>query len=362
MMLKDPELALHRLEMERLPIDLKADVQVTFLFIQTRDSPYFDRIHRDLLRMEMRTRSRRMPYVRIRIWDRQQLVRLIQDHPQLWQKYFTADGRIRSTTRKSYEALYIEVSELNDKLQATVRALEEEREKRARAERDAVWKDVAFTAAHKLGNPIFALETSLQAIKRRLSRRPSELCEIVGEMESSIEKAKLIIDQFKSLTRANEIEPRAVDLVPLLRGASRVVVENGVDVQISSENPDVRALADPTRIAECFDELFANALHWVDGDGKKICATLDTPDRTGLPSALKGKGNYVRVRITDNGCGIPADNKEKVFAPFFTTYPHGTGLGLALVQRVVEGHGGLIRETGEPKNGATFEIFLPRAP
>jgi hypothetical protein len=213
-LMRDPEFALHRLEMERLPIDLKTDVPVTFLFIQTRESPSLDRVHQDLLRMELRSRSRRIPPIRTRVWDRQQLVRLIQEHPQIWQKYFSEDGRVRSTTRKSYEALYIELSDLNEKLQATIRALEEEREKRARAERDAVWKDVAFTAAHKLGNPIFALETSLQAVKRRISGRLPEVYEIVVEMESSIEKAKLIIDQFKSLTRANEIELRPLDLPP----------------------------------------------------------------------------------------------------------------------------------------------------
>ena len=52
---------------------------------------------------------------------------------------------------------------------------------------------------------------------------------------------------------------------------------------------------------------------------------------------------------------------EQIFAPFFTTYPHGTGLGLSLVQRVIEGHDGVIREIGKPNEGAVFEIFLPQA-
>jgi signal transduction histidine kinase len=275
--MRDPEFALHRLEMERLPIDLKTDVPVTFLFIQTRESPYLDRVHQDLLRMELRSRSRRIPSIRIRVWDRQQLVRLIQEHPQIWQKYFSEDGRVRSTTRKSYEALYIEVSDLNEKLQATIRALEEEREKRARAERDAVWKDVAFTAAHKLGNPIFALETSLQAVKRRISGRLPEVYEIVVEMESSIEKAKLIIDQFKSLTRANEIELRPLDLIPLLQSSSHVASDNGVSLRISDQSDQTKVMADPSRMTECFDEIFANALHWLDGGRKEISAIVDAP-------------------------------------------------------------------------------------
>jgi hypothetical protein len=91
-----------------------------------------------------------------------------------------------------------------------------------KAEREAVWKDVAFTAVHKLGNPIFALETNLQVMKNKIEAHPDEALEIAREMAVSIEKAKAIIEQFKSLTRAQEISARPVDLVPLIESASRV--------------------------------------------------------------------------------------------------------------------------------------------
>jgi nitrogen fixation/metabolism regulation signal transduction histidine kinase len=117
-------------------------------------------------------------------------------------KYFSDDGRAQSEFRKSYEQLYVENASLLEKNQATINAFREEKDKRIRAERDAVWKDVAFTAAHKLGNPIFALETNLQGLKRNIPTDPKEALDVAGDMGLSIEKAKAIIDQFKSLTKS----------------------------------------------------------------------------------------------------------------------------------------------------------------
>ncbi len=341
--------------MERSKAYLRPDTPVTLLVIPFRDAPPPEMLQRGLRRLEERYAERRSPYtLRVRLWDRQQLASLIQQHPQIAYKYFSEDAPAWSKHRKTLEELYKENVELTKQLQATTVALK-------RAERDAVWKDVAFKAAHKLGNPIFALETDLQSIKRRLKTRPNEALRVAVEMGSSIEKAKTIIEQFKSLTRAQEISVRPVDLVPLIKGASHVAEEKGVQVGILAPEKPLHALADPVRMTECFDELFANALHWLDKAEKRIDVAIDAPKREDLPPALDGAKEYVRIVFRDNGCGVPLGKKDEIFAPFYTTYTHGTGLGLSLVQRVIEGHGGLIRETGRPGEGATFEVYLPQA-
>ena len=348
--------------MERLSSSSRLDMPITLLLILLQDHPSAELLQREVRRMESRSAERRSRYtLRVRLWDKQQLTNLIQQYPQIAYKYFSEDGRAQSKSRKSYEQLYLENASLSEANQATIAALKEERDKRVRAERDAVWKDVAFTAAHKLGNPIFALETNLQGIKRKIATHPEEASKVAAEMEDSIEQAKIIIEQFKSLTKAQQISPRAVDLVPLIKGASRVAAANGANVQVTAGKSHPQALADPTRMTECFDELFANALHWLHKPEHRIDVTVDVPTKKQLPSILSDAKDYIRVRFEDNGCGIPPDKKEQIFAPFYTTYPHGTGLGLSLVQRVIEGHSGLIREVGKPGEGAVFEIFLPQA-
>lgn len=362
----EPEYLASRLRrsgiMEKIRIRSPADTAITILLILARESLSTEILQHELRKIDQRPSSQRTPYnFRVRIWDRQHVMALIQQHPQIARKYFSGDGPSQSEFRKSYEQLYLENAALEQKNQATIAALEEEKDRRARAERDAVWKDVAFTAAHKLGNPIFALETNLQSLKRAVGDSPTEARDISTEMASSIEKAKTIIDQFKSLTKAREITPRDTDLLPLLRAASQVATENGVEVKITSDKRSSHAMVDPVRITECFDELFANALHWLDKNDKQILVTVDTPQSPELPQMLNGKVKYTRIRFEDNGQGVPTNDKEKIFSPFYSKYTHGTGLGLSLVQKVIEGSGGVIREIGKPNSGAVFEIFLPQS-
>jgi signal transduction histidine kinase len=359
MVIKDPDYLtdrlLRRLKYQEKPSAFfKPDTPITLLLIPFEDHLPSELIDRAYRRME-RIRERPYPFtVRIRIWDRQQLTNLIQQYPQIAFKYFSEEGRAQSKYRKSPEELYEENIELTKRLL-------EEQDRRIKAERDAVWKDLSFTAAHKLGNPVFALETDLEGLKKRIEEGASDTSDLAAEMGRSLEKAKVIIEEFKSLTKAQEVSPRPFDILPLIENACRTACEHGVKVDIRGLDTPPQVMVDPTRITECFDELVANALHWFDKSEKKITVTVNMAKREELPEGLNQTREYLRVYFEDNGSGVPLDMKERIFAPFYTNYPHGTGLGLSLVQRIIEGHGGLIREIGEPGEGAKFEIFLPVA-
>jgi nitrogen fixation/metabolism regulation signal transduction histidine kinase len=107
------------------------------------------------------------------------------------------------------EELYQENVDLNRRLTITVAVLNDEKNKRVRAERDAFWKDISFSAAHKMGNPMFAIETNLDPLKRRIEDgRVSEAVKVVQSIRNSVEKAKGIVARFKSLTVAQQIRPR----------------------------------------------------------------------------------------------------------------------------------------------------------
>lgn len=359
MAMGDPDYFFHRMLRpvfnERFRASFKPDTPITLLLITFRGQVPPEMLDHMVRRVEQRSSERSSPYsLRVRVWDRQQLVSLIQQYPQIAYKYFSEEGRAQSKYRKTPEELNRENLELNKRLQATIVAIK-------RLERDALWKDVALKAAHKLGNPIFALETNLQRLKMKISAEPEEASEVEAEMAISIEEAKAIIEQFKSLIRAQQISRGPIDVVPLIESSSCVAVNNGVHVQITADDKHPKALADPARMTECFDELFANALHWLDKSDKGIAVTLDVPTKKALQSGMDDTVKYIRIRFEDNGCGVPLDKKEEIFAPFYTTRPHGTGLGLLMVRVAIEGHGGAIHEIGKPGEGTVFEIFLPQA-
>ena len=128
----------------------------------------------------LRHRSKRGPFsnsVRVRIWNQNYVNSLVHRYPQIGYKYFSDEARLRSETRKSYEELYEENSRMSSSQTLLIAELKEEKNKRATAERDAVWKDISFSAAHKIGNPIFAVETDLDPLERRIkeNRTPEAL-------------------------------------------------------------------------------------------------------------------------------------------------------------------------------------------
>ena len=362
-----PEYFIHRLlspgDLEELLSKhrIRYDVPITILFILQKPPP--EMLEPELRRLERRQKERPYPFtIRVRYWDPQNLTKLIQQYPQIAFKYFSEVARVKSKYRKTPEELYEENVKLTDDLLLVKKLLEDEKQKRFIAERDAAWKDVAFKAAHKLGNPIDAIDTYLQGLKRRIQdNRISDALNTANDMDVSIEEAKTVISQFKSLTKSQEIKPQPVDVIPLIQHACNIAQENGVsvDIQIIKNLPQV--MVDPEKMAECFNELVSNALHWFDKSDKKIIVKIDKISKTDLPEGLNREHQYLKVDFEDNGRGVPFENKEKIFSPFYTTDPHGTGLGLSLVKWIIEVHGGQIREIGKPGEGANFEMYLPLA-
>lgn len=336
-----------------------ADLNVTLLLILL-DANIDREITSRLRAKQKELRSRRWPTSsRIRIWDRDYLTSLVQQFPQLGYKYFSDEGRSQSKYRKTPEELYQENVDLAERQAKLIADLTEEKNKRVRAERDAVWKDISFSAAHKIGNPIFAIETNLEPLQKRVSEsRIEEALEVITRIRTSVEKAKGIVDQFKSLTRAQEIKPVSMLLRPVLEDACRTAREKGVACEIDCPD-ELRVQADPERLSECFDELVTNSLHWFDKPEEKIHVRVDQPALPPLPGILDSNIEYTSIQFSDNGRGVDLENKARIFDAFFTTQEHGTGLGLALVRRIIEGHGGVIFEEGLSGRGAEFEIYLP---
>ena len=270
-----------------------------------------------------------------------------------------SDELLLKLSKKS-ERLLEEDIRVTERLQNIISQLRDEKKKKFFTERDAAWKDVAFKAAHKLGNPLDAIETFLYSLERHIGMEDTnEMIAIYEKMEECIEEAKSVLAQFKSLTKSQEVNRELIDIEEIIEQAFKTAKHMGIDVKIESIGKIPKVAADPDRMIEVFSELLANSLNWFDKDVRKIYVEIRRVHKGEIPPDLDSSTHYLRITFTDNGCGIPLSEKDRIFAPFYTTYPHGSGLGLAIVKWIIEAHNGMIIEEGRFGEGAEFVIFLP---
>jgi signal transduction histidine kinase len=137
-----------------------------------------------------------------------------------------------------------------------------------------------------------------------------------------------------------------------------------------SRNIDIRAKledslvinGDSRQLKQVFWNLLLNASHAMLEGGKLIVDSRHKTQVSSLGSGVLGPASgFIEITVSDTGNGIPSDNIEKIFDPFFTTKDSGTGLGLAVVHRIIEGHKGKIEVKSKEGEGTSFKITLPMA-
>ncbi len=239
-----------------------------------------------------------------------------------------------------------------------LRDVTHEREQEASAlecERSNAVKLLAAGVAHEIGNPLNALNIHLQLLSRELREVPAEargaLEDLVGVARTEVERLDTIITQFLRAIRPSKPVLVPEQLTEVLEETLKLLkteFENrriAVSVDIHETVPAVRL--DRSQIKQVFFNLIKNALEAMpDGGALKV---------------VFGVGDaFVEVAFIDNGKGIRSEELGHVFEPYHTTKANGNGLGLMVVQRIIEDHGGEIELASKPDEGTCFKIRLPR--
>lgn len=223
-----------------------------------------------------------------------------------------------------------------------------------RAQRAQAWQDVARRIAHEIKNPLTPIQLSAQRLRKKFFARSDDLDEVLIEATAAIEREvgglKHLVDEFSKFARMPQIEPKSVELrsivdsvLSLYRGLS--AIEWRVDQASDVGNVNV----DAQQLRRALINLIDNAISAMEQRGGIWISTRRQP-ATGR----------VQIEVADSGPGIPAADRDKMFAPYFSTKKRGTGLGLAIVHKVVSDHGGTIRVEDNQPRGARFVIELPR--
>jgi PAS domain S-box-containing protein len=187
------------------------------------------------------------------------------------------------------------------------------------------------------------------------------------EIVNAVLRAKEVIRQLLTFSRNMEVKKEIIDIVSVindtlkfLRSTISATIEIEKRIEVSKPN----IIADPTQIDQIIMNICANSAQAMEESGGKIMVSVEniTIDHVHADdSDALANGEYIKIKISDNGPGIPAELHEKIFDPYFTTKEvgKGSGMGLAVVQGIVNKHKGGINVESEPGKGATFTILLP---
>jgi PAS domain S-box-containing protein len=205
--------------------------------------------------------------------------------------------------------------------------------------------------AHEVRNPLFSISATVDALETDLRDRP-EFMELAALLRSQVVRLTQLMRDLLDYGKPPALSLAAVQPGEPVRIALRACapLARGKGVELSAQvAPGLPALTlDAVRMEQVLENLLANAIqHAPRGTAVRVAAQL-----------AEGKG-AVEFRVEDEGPGIEPADLERLFEPFFSRRPGGTGLGLPIVHRIVESHGGAIRAANRPQGGAVFTVTLP---
>jgi two-component system sensor histidine kinase PilS (NtrC family) len=240
-------------------------------------------------------------------------------------------------------------------------------EQMKRFDRMAAIGSLAAGLAHEIRNPLASLSGSIQMLKSELSldESQSHLMEII--LRES-ERLNALITDFLLFAHPPQTRPQPVEIERILDETLELFSHSpsfheGIRLIRTPSNRIGEVIVDPDQIRQVLWNLLINASQSL-SNGGEIRVHLEKGDpslwRGALPFfSFKGTKEWIKISVEDTGIGIPPEEKEKIFEPFYTTKENGTGLGLSIVHKIIENHRGSIKVESEVGKGSTFTIFLP---
>jgi two-component system nitrogen regulation sensor histidine kinase NtrY len=223
------------------------------------------------------------------------------------------------------------------------------------AERIAAWQEVARRLAHEIKNPLTPIQMSMDTLRKSWAKKHPKFEEILEESTATVleeaDRLKRIVTEFSDFARMPKPDFQRCDLNDLIGGALHLY--QGAAPVEASLHPGLPMIeADKGQLSQVLLNLVENA---------RDAIGTTTGGKITVSTRLGEAADRVAIVVEDNGPGVPAELKEKVFQPYFTTKQGrgGTGLGLAIVHRIVSDHGGRIAVSEVPRGGARFVVELP---
>lgn len=223
-----------------------------------------------------------------------------------------------------------------------------------RVNRMAYVGQLASGLAHEIRNPLAGMKTSVQVLRRRLVQSEADRNgPLFDNVVHEIDRLNQLVSELLDFAKPHRPDLRRVDLAAVIERSVALLAPGGEGqgVRLSFVKPllPVTVMADENQVEQILLNVMTNALR-ASVSGNEISIRL---------LAAQAPGDFVRVTVADQGCGIAPADLEKVFDPFFTTHASGTGLGLSVVQKLMTDHGGEIQLSSREGAGTTVTLSFP---
>jgi len=250
------------------------------------------------------------------------------------------------------------------------RTEERRKEERLRhAEKLAALTTLTAGVSHEIRNPLNSLSIHLQLLRRKLRRmkeQDSEILEILGVLQNEVKRLNNILGSFLSTARRGatsfvKLSPRAVitDTLALLKPD---LEEEKIDVIVHEEGEIPSIMGDSIQLKQAFINVLQNAVDAINEASQTLLEEGREPGERRVTITLVRDEEHVNFVFTDTGAGILDSDIDRVFEPYYTTKEKGTGLGLMIVNRIVQEHRGEVNLRSRIGQGTQVIISLPAAP
>jgi two-component system nitrogen regulation sensor histidine kinase NtrY len=222
-----------------------------------------------------------------------------------------------------------------------------------KAQRLAAWREVAQRIAHEIKNPLTPIQLSAQRLRRRLARHPEDeplVRECTETIIQEVDGLRRLVDEFSRFARIPAPAPRPTDLRAVVEAVAALYRESHPELRLTTRAPAALppVEVDPDHIRRALLNLVDNAVAAVGGCGEVEVALRVLPE-----------SGRLELTVSDTGPGIPPEDRERLFLPYFSTKTNGMGLGLAIVHEIVTEHGGVVRVEDNAPRGSRFVVELP---
>jgi signal transduction histidine kinase len=242
------------------------------------------------------------------------------------------------------ERLAVEMQQLRDEL--------------AHSSRVSTMGQLVSALTHELGQPLGAILRNAEAAELVMDQAPPDLAEIraiLADIRQDDQRATGVIDHMRAMLKRGKVERTPLPIGELLEEAAALAGHDALQrkVQLTLEVPPglPPVWGDRVQLQQVLLNLLLN--------GMDAMSQQPPETRRLVVQARKAEGQMLEVRVRDSGPGIPAENVSRVFEPFFSTKPHGMGLGLAVSKTIIEAHQGRLWVGNLPEGGACFCFTVP---